>query len=312
MMNTPLAAQTGAAALGLLYESALAAADAAIERNDAESLHDLRVALRRLTVLVEQFAASGYKRKSLLRDIKSALKQSNRGRDAQVMLTWLEGEWPCLDERERIGARQWQRTLERMRKHRLFEPKQASPALKRMVRTLDKLSPQDDRVQLPLGLLAARCLEQQANELGALMTGDGVSDQLHFIRLKAKTVRYLLLPFCDESLGCARALQELQRLQTQLGEWHDAVVRQQSLLRLLRKKVVTLLCDTEAKGVVRRVAVRSPALPGLMALARSNALAQQRLVGLIERKYLRDGGTGLTNPLHQAIAELRKAATARG
>ena len=311
-MKQQLSKLPAAAALGELFGDELAAAQAAVVRNDSESLHDYRVALRRLHVLIKQLAQPDGPRRTVLRSIKDLMMESNRGRDAQVMLAWLEGERSCLDEQEQIGARQWQRTLGRLQAHRLFEPKHAFSALKSMAPTLDKLSPQDDRVRMPLGLLAAQCLEQQANELGSLMKDDGVADQLHFIRLKAKTVRYLLLPFCDESPGGLRALQELQRLQTQLGEWHDAVVRQQSLLRLLRKEIVTLLCDAKAKGAVRRVAERSPALPGLMALARSNTLAQQRLVGLIERKYLRDGGTGLSNLLQQAIAELRKAVTALG
>ncbi len=311
-MKRSLVAQPVAAALGLLYEEELAAALAAVQRKDNEALHDFRVALRRLAVLVQQFARPDEQRRTLLRTIKGLMTESNQGRDAQVMLIWLAGEWPRLDEQERIGAQRWQRALKRLQGVRSLAPKQASAALKSRVHTLGKLSPQDSSLQLPLGLLAAQCLVQQVNELGSLMKDDDAVGQLHFIRLKAKTVRYLLLPFCDESPDCVRALEALQRLQTQLGEWHDAVVRQQSLIKLLCKEVVTISCNSAVKGAMESVAERSPALPGLLALARSNYMAQQRLVASINHNYLREGHAHLTNLLQQAITELKKAATAHG
>lgn len=310
-MIPPLAAQAGAATLGLLYESGLAAASAAIERNDAESLHDLRVALRRLTVLVEQLAASGHKRKTLLRDIKNVLKQSNHARDAQVMLSWLHEQWPHLTEAEHVGARQWQRKLERQQGQRLMNKKQLASTMHRLLPSLAKQSPHAENAG-PLGWLAAQRLEQQSDELASLMRGEGAIDQLHLIRLKAKTVRYLLLPFIEESVACAQAETALRKMQTMLGDWHDTVLRQQSLDNYLHRQVVTILRDTKARDATTSVAEQSPALPGLLTLARSNNLEQRRLVARIERKYMHAGGIQLVQLLDQALAELRVAATGQG
>jgi CHAD domain-containing protein len=311
-MKQTLAAQAGADALGALYEGELAAAYAAIERNDAESLHDLRVALRRLTVLLEQLAASGTRRKTLLREIRHILKQSNRGRDAQVMLSWLQAQWPHLDETERIGARQWQRKLQRQLGPVLLKPGQITTALKRLLSDLAKQSPPAAVARQPLGFLVTQCLEQQSGELVAHIESEQAADQLHLIRLRAKTVRYLLLPFIDESVACAQAESSLRKIQTEVGDWHDALLRQQSLGKQLRKAVKTIMRDAKAGRTVVSVAERSAALPGLLTLSRSNNLAQRRLVGRIEHNYLHDGGTQLTLLLHQAIAELREAATGHG
>lgn len=308
-MNQPLAAQMGAMALRPLYESELVAGRLALERNDSESLHDLRVALRRLTVLVEQLAAAGHGRKTLLRKIRAILRKSNQGRDAQVMLGWLQEQWPHLDEGARAGARLWQRQLQRQLESLLLQPAELTTALQRLLPALAKQSPRANSGRVPLGLLAAQRLEQQADELLSLMRGERVLEQLHLIRLKAKTVRYLLLPFITEFAACAQAESALRKMQTVVGEWHDAVLRQQSLARLLRKEIKSLLQERRGKAVL---AERSPALPGLLTLARSSDRAQRRLVAHIARNYLHEGSTPFARLLPLAVAELRTAATGHG
>lgn len=309
-MKQALSRQAAGAGLRQLYERELAAAHAVSVRNDAESLHDLRVALRRLTVLVEQLATASHKRKTLLHAIKALLKQTNRGRDAQVMLKWLQWQWPQLSEAEQSGARQWQRILERQLRQRQSDLARLAIAVRRLQPTLASLSARTGQVEQSLGELLVQTLRQRTDELASLLQSEDVLRQLHLVRLKAKTVRYLLEPFCDEdSPDCLRALEELQRLQTQLGEWHDTVVRQQSLVKFLRKEFVTLTCNNHVKGAKGDLAKRSLALPGLLALARSNNVAQKRLVAHITRDYLHKDHAHLSNLLLRAISELRKAAT---
>ncbi|HEY0721965.1 MAG TPA: CHAD domain-containing protein [Gammaproteobacteria bacterium] len=304
--------RVGDVALRQLCEEVLAGALAALQRQDREALHDCRVALRRLYVLVKQLAQPDKQRKRVLRSIKALLTQSNRGRDAQVMLTWLELEWPRLGAQEVRGARHWQQELERRVDEDVWPPIQVTAALKQVMPFLATLTLSESGHPWPLALFAAHLLEQQIAELTSLLKGAGVADELHLIRLQAKTVRYLLLPFCGEGAACTRALQAMQRLQTQLGEWHDAVVRQQNLNDLLRKELVAISRDDNIKQVTQGVMARSPCLPGLLALARSSYHSQQRRVAFIERHYLHDGGAHLVNLLHQAIAQMRKAATAHG
>lgn len=311
-MKPVIAAQAAVTALGPLYEGALVAAHAALARHDSESLHDIRVALRRLAVLVEHLAPVTPPRKKLLRDIKRLLRQSNRGRDAQVMLGWLHEQWPHLSDAERIGARQWQRRLNRQQGPRVLGAKPLGRALHRLLPDLTKLLPPHAIARQPLGLLVAHILAQQSDELVSLLGRDGAAGRLHLIRLKAKTVRYLLLPFIDELEACARADSALRQMQTVLGDWHDAVLRQQSLQHWLRKKIATLTCDTSAKRGVSGVAERSPALPGLLALARANHLTQQRLVAHITHNCLHQRGLHLSQLLHRAVAALGTSATADG
>ena len=303
-MKQTHAAQTSAATLGQLYETELAAALAATDRNDNEALHDFRVALRRLEVLVKQLARHNKQRKRVAHDIRGLMRQSDKGRDAQVMLAWLKTEWPRLDERDQAGARYWQRTLERAQKDCLPVPRETSTVLKRMVRPLAMLLPLDSLGQLPFGQLLAQRLEQQSNELSSLMKAERVDAQLHLVRLKAKTVRYLLLPLCDESPACTQAEEALHQLQTLLGEWHDTVLRQQSLTDTLRKRY--------EKHTAGRAAGLPPESPGLITLIRATILTQQRLAARIKRKYLRDGAAHLSGLLHQAISSMRMAATGHG
>lgn len=311
-MKPVIAAQAAVTALASLYEGALVAAHGALARHDSESLHDIRVALRRLAVLLEHLAPATPLRKKLLRDIRRLLKQSNRGRDAQVMLDWLHEQWPHLSDAERIGARQWQRRLHRQLGARVLETKPLAKALHRLLPDLTKLFPPHTIARQPLGLLVAHVLAQQSDELVSLLSRDGAAGQLHLIRLKAKTVRYLLLPFIDGLATCAQADSALRQVQTVLGDWHDAVLRQQSLHHWLRKKIAALTCDTSSKRGVSGVAERSPALPGLLALARANYLAQQRLVAHITRNYLHQHGLHLSQLLQRAVAELSTSATADG
>ncbi len=305
-----VAEQPAAIALVSLYEMELAAALSATQRIDSEALHDYRVALRRLFVLLKQFAQPDEHRRDVLHRIKVLMTKSNRGRDAQVMLAWLDREWPRLDEREQAGARQWRRSLKGMKGGRLLKPKQIASALKALVPPILKLSPLEGKGQMPLGTLVAQGLEQQAGELESLIKSENAVDRLHFIRLKSKTVRYLLLPFCDELPACLRAQETMEQLQAHLGDWHDAVLRQQSLIPLLRKEVVKITSESEVKEVVGGVGQAS-VLPGMIALARFNNQEQERRVALIKRKYLRDGGMHLTGLLKEAVAEMRRAAPAR-
>lgn len=311
-MKPVIAAQAAVTALASLYEGALVAAHAARARHDSESLHDIRVALRRLAVLLEHLAPATPLRKKLLRDIRRLLKQSNRGRDAQVMLGWLHEQWPQLSDAERIGARQWQRRLKRQQGPRVLETKPLAKALHRLLPDLTKLFPPHTIARQPLGLLVAHVLAPQSAELVSLLSREGAAGQLHFIRLKAKTVRYLLLPFIDEVEACAQADSALRQMQTVLGDWHDALLRQQSLHHSLRKKIATLTCDTSTKRGVSGVAERSPALPGLLALARANHRTQQRLVAHITHSYLHQRALPISRLLQRAVAALGTSATADG
>jgi len=307
-----IAEQPAGVTLTTLYERELAAALDALQHKDTEALHDFRIALRRLQVLLRQLAQPDAQRKAVLRRIKALMTQSNRGRDAQVMLAWLEREWPHLDEREQSGAQRWQRSLKRMQRHRPLKRKQTIAVLKSMVPPLAKLAPPEGMGPLPLGVLVARRLEQQARDLVSLMNDEGAAGQLHFIRLKAKSVRYLLLPFCDALSACADAQKEMQQLQNHLGDWHDSVLRQQSLINHLRTEIIKVSAETNAEEALNRLADPHSPLPGLMALVRFNVLAQQRMVRTITRNYLRDGGSHLMGRLEQAIYAIRRAATPVG
>lgn len=296
-----LAALESHHALGQLYETELAAALAALQRDDDEALHDFRVALRRLRVQVKHYAPPGKPRRKVLRALAQLMKMSNRGRDGQVMLAWLQGVWPQLSPQERVGARRWRRTLRNILGRRGAVRQRSIPLLRRLLRPLGALASATTESHSPFGQVAAQRLEQRCSELHALMTEAGGMAQLHPLRLQVKTVRYLLLPFCRVLPACAAAEQALQQLQGVLGEWHDAVLREQSLHVQLRR---------ESGGRAKRldaVLLLPPALPGLLALARATSLSRQQLEVRIQRDYLQHGSHRLDSLLQQGVAQLHEA-----
>lgn len=306
-MKPQLTVQPDRSVLGALYDEVLASALAAIARNDGESLHDLRVALRRLAVLVKQLVPAGKRRKAVSRDIQALLQRSNQGRDAQVMQGWLKAQWPLLSDSERIGATLWQRQLRRQGQ-RPFRKKQLTTALQRLFSSVTRLSLPRSNVGTPLGVLVAQRLERQTRKLVALMSGDDASGQLHLIRLRAKTVRYLLLPFVDELESCAQAEAELRKIQALVGDWHDALVRQQSLSILLRREFAELSKPHKNRAEVKMEGLL-PALPGLIALMRFSVRDQQRALGRAEQNFLYSKAAHLASLLTHAAGGMRNAAT---
>lgn len=303
-MNVLLAELPDSDALGILYKKELAAALKATRRSDSEALHDFRVALRRLRVLVKAFAQPGSASKKILRRSARLQKASNRGRDAQVMLAWLAAQWPHLDAQALNGATTWRRALEQEQQHARFRPKQSAAVLQSLMLPLTSLRSREG----PLVQLAAQRLEEQLALLCALMNNKEAGVQFHPLRLRVKKIRYLLLPFCAAESRCEQAEGQLHHVQDQLGEWHDAVLRQQSLTALLREEMMTLAAGmahaVKARGAMSPLEL-APALPGLLALARRNFALQQRLERRITRLYLHDGAQPLVQALQGAARELR-------
>src|SRR6185436_16839036 len=93
-------------ALGLL-DQAHAAADRVGHAQDAEALHDLRVALRRLRSCLRAYDAilGPAIPKRLQRRMRKLAKRTGPGRDAEVRLKWLREEGSALDDREQYGVR---------------------------------------------------------------------------------------------------------------------------------------------------------------------------------------------------------------
>lgn len=294
-----------------LCERELARALAAASRRDAEALHDCRVALRRLKVIVKHHACAGAPRRKVLRRVARVMKASNAGRDAQVMLAWLEALWPRLGAVERRGARQWRHALHKAMDGTALKSSWLTARLERLVPLLGRLLPTDALARQPFGAVTAQQLAEQARQLTQLREGPASDAQLHAIRLQMKRLRYLLLPFVDSLAACQTLARTLQGWQDRLGAWHDTLLRQQSLQGALRHELAALAHRTGralAKGEGVEATALVPALPGLLALARRNGTEQRRREAALWRELCSEAAVRLDQQLQSAIAELRRAA----
>ncbi len=229
---------------------------------DPESLHDLRVVIRRLRSLLAQVAGpepvrvpgsdhpgrSSSRKKARERDRESAearnarkalgrlAKITNPARDADVMLDLafeLAGQDPLRAELAPLLVSLFER---RQTAHdavnAALESKQwrcASDAARRFssARAAGKFLPRHDEVA---GEAALSVLEPLHAAVGAIPVHDATPDRLHALRLAIKRLRYALE---SETLGlpgerAAHAAAKLADAQTLLGRHHDLTILRQA------------------------------------------------------------------------------------
>jgi CHAD domain-containing protein/CYTH domain-containing protein len=206
--------------------------------DDAEALHDFRVALRRLRSTVRAYAdqlqgSIGGKDRKRLRALAGATGHS---RDGEVMIAWMEARRGGLADAE-VPALDW--LLDRLRQRQgeldraLLDEvahdfgRERRRLTARLSEYTATVSAGDVREQPAMGAVAAELVVEHARELRARLDAPAsVEEQeaLHEGRIEAKRLRYLLEPFMDELPDAAWAVKRLKRMQDTLGEMHDAHV----------------------------------------------------------------------------------------
>jgi CHAD domain-containing protein/CYTH domain-containing protein len=229
----------GARRLALAYlETAAAARTRTGDATDAEALHDYRVAVRRLRSCVRAYrrqlrSSVGGKTRRQLRRLARA---TNRPRDLEVQLAWLNQRRAGAGERGRPGL-EWLAARVRADRAssaarmlaldaRLFPRAQArlEASLTRFRATLEL---GDTSARRTMAVVTARLVRRAAARLQARLgrVGDyGDFDALHASRIAAKRLRYLLEPFTGFLTSCEPVVTRLKELQDCLGEVHDAQV----------------------------------------------------------------------------------------
>ncbi|WP_127478141.1 CHAD domain-containing protein [Sulfurivermis fontis] len=303
-------------ALALLANGYLDEAEAAVRRlddaADEESLHDTRVALRRLHSLMRAYRDefSVHVPRKLQRTVRRLARASNPARDAEVQQAWLLRQARGLTATQQEGYR-W--LLARLQPAALLELEEN---LQRGVRRLArKLRPHlrglaQDEGSAPL--YAAACAAQAeplaAEVLAALALIDGPQDAggAHAARIQVKRLRYLLAPLRHDGSACEHAVARLRLLQDLLGELHDRHV----LAELLRDSAAEAAAD-HARAVFaaapgRPSAWRPPQIPGLLALADRNQEGIVAIYTELEQSYLVRLDETVRQPVAVALDELSR------
>ena len=295
-------------------DDAVAAARRLKHPDDAEALHDFRVALRRLGTALRFYKTEapgiGGKRR---RQLRGYGKVTNAGRDAEVQLDWLTGQQPGLTPRQRIGC-QW--LMRRLAKQQGEAGRAARTAMaRRFIQLSVKLRRRLEAVAVvptPDGAAAAgfapatAALAHTAAQalLKALAKVDHAAGEriIHRARIRAKRLRYLLDPLRPELAPVGPVISQLKKMQDELGELHDLQLLDAHLLAALKDAALErshALYELSARepadaAALRRLRSRNEQ-PGLLELARRVRQRQAELFTLIsaeagkaERESLRE------------------------
>jgi len=283
-------------ALGFLAE-ARAASLRLRDPDDAEALHDFRVAVRRLRSTARAWKpelAKGLAKRHR-RALRALQTATGGGRDAEVALAWLAEQRSKLGGQQRLGLVWLTERLERQRSEAMdrvsAELRGDFDAVHDDLRDrLEVMSVQTHltRPSDPTGVFAdalAHKARQYANDLARLLEEVSSAEaeaECHRSRIGCKRLRYLLEPLRPQVEGTAGVVSRCKRLQDVLGDLHDAHV----LLRDLGPAVEAAETEhsqrlyalaREGDGERLRQEARRTARPGLLELTR---LVQKRIDGL--------------------------------
>ena len=219
-------------ALAMLVAAALVQASAnaqgVLASTDAEYLHQVRVALRRLRATLDAFKELAPRAKPLKRRLRSLAPVLGAARDWDVFVSALP-KATRLVRRARTRQAQAQRAARRVLK---------SPAFHSfLVRALQWVEQSPwEQAPPPLAPFAALALERLHRK--ALEHAGGIdwqdADERHALRIRVKRLRYA----CDSFAGCFSKpafepyLAALERLQDAFGELNDIAVGRRLLAEL--------------------------------------------------------------------------------
>jgi inorganic triphosphatase YgiF len=205
--------------------------------DDAEAVHDMRVATRRLRAALSMFSTAFPPRlRTTLRDELKWLRGCLGGvRDIDVQLQRVVAFCASTPAGLRAAVESYSRYLERRRTEyrKIMSEALRSPRYFALLERLEKFSigampVSDDAALRPVGGLAAEVVAaayQRVRKRGRKVQAEPTPEDLHELRIRAKRLRYAL-EFCRDLAGrdARRAVRRLVRLQDLLGAFHDAVV----------------------------------------------------------------------------------------
>lgn len=313
-------------ALSLVEDLARERERLAAERG-SETLHDFRVALRRLRSWMRAWEPSleGSLPKACVRRLRRMARESNAGRDAEVFLGWLKTTEGQLSPRNRPAVL-W--LIERFQRQEREAESELEARLKRdFQRTRERLEERLSTYRVEahvhggvrealFSTVFAALLRERAEDLKRrIKRVRSVDDanEAHQARITGKRLRYLIEPVAEHVVAGPALLAQLRGLQDVLGDLHDAHV----WLLVLRHVVAELALEegqrmTSSLTTVQRSRKRStgskgPPRSGLIALAR---LAHERAMAAFER-FSSEWGEGKAKTFHHDIVELAERLEAR-
>ncbi len=312
-------------ALGF-FDEARAAAARLDDADDAEALHDFRVAIRRLRSALrawrEELRGSVGKRdRRALRALQNA---TGAGRDAEVALAWLGGRRDGLTRGQRFGHDWLVKRLEARRAasmdHVCDEVREGFHAIEADLRAeLEVMTVEmhlgDERRGATFAEALARKARESAIELAGLLGRVHSSEDreaAHQTRIATKRLRYLVEPVRGHAEGASAVVKRCKRLQDLLGELNDAHVMRIELGESLETAAAEHARHLhqlvrEADDARLAQAARRSERPGLIELTRQVQARIAELFGLLEEGWMETGIHALAEDVEQLATQLEGA-----
>ncbi len=315
-------APAAAALVGLtLLDEARAACGRLDAPDDAEALHDFRVAARRLRTLLRSFRRELGRAvaKKLQRRLRDVTRATNAGRDAEVQLAWVRSHRPELGRRSGPGL-PWLLTRLQDRQNRAYADirQEITPEFRqierRVRRGLNATLLDASQAEPSFAAATSRLIREHVAALdqeleSARSTRD--PDAVHAARIAVKRLRYLLEPIAAERPRAGALVEPLKRLQNVLGELHDlqvllgelGVAVAEAAAERARRLHAAALAGAPARGPGTRTGPR-PASAGLLALARFAGRFQDELLRRLDAEWTGEPLATLTEDLRAFADDL--------
>jgi CHAD domain-containing protein len=289
-LTSVLLAEPAAQAARVVAAAHLANVSAEFDRcltGEDSSLHDLRVALRRLRSWMRAYGPEleDTVRKKTRRGLRKLAHATNPARDAEVMIEWVERQTE-LSARERAGADHLAQRLASERGEADADAReQMNDKLPKLIAALSKALRSywvrydvEERTPPPsMACVTRDTIAAQAERLSrAVARIESLDDAraIHRVRIAAKRLRYLLEPIADPA--AASLVERLTALQDRLGLCHDMhglvnrVVRELAAMgaRDAHVAAVHSIFEDDSSSEPPRLARCRPGLHALAARAR--------------------------------------------
>jgi CHAD domain-containing protein len=227
------------------YFATVLAKEAAVRAGSTQAVHEMRVAARHLEVLLRMFRGFGPSWAVGARPrVRGLIKRLGAVRDCDVQLAYLGTALASLADEERQAFEPMRERLAAQRAGARAQLLHAldSPAIRHWVqdwqRHLRDGTPGSTRAQRVTTAEVARTLVRDAAQTlrkrARRIDKDSAPDDFHEVRIRAKRLRYTLDAFAgmygDAAQSYAKAL---GKLQTVLGEYNDASVREKRFTELV-------------------------------------------------------------------------------
>lgn len=296
------------------------------DADDAESLHDFRVSIRRTRATLRAWRAvlAPEITRRDEKNLKRVMGSTGVGRDAEVMLLWVEAQGERLDAAAQPGHRWLSDRLAR-RKANAYDAARGQvraafaeieeslhARLSVMTRKVTLDAPSDSRTY---AAALADALEAAVAVLGKRMRKAKSLDdaeQLHTARIDTKRLRYLVEPIKGRLPGASDLIAQSKRLQDVLGEFQDSSVLEEELVVALpvaaeqRAARIAIACGAGEPDEISGAAVDEA--PGLLALLALNRGRAERLFAEVRTHWIGGGLAGLEEAVGALAERLRNHA----